>query len=56
MSDKKSKKPPKSLTKHLFLGIPTNIAVGPLGFQAELNVNAKGERSRPSFDNHQKAD
>ena len=32
------------------MGIPTNIAVGPLGFRAELDTGAKGERSRPYRD------
>ena len=50
MPDKKSKKPPRLLTKHLSLGIPTNVAIGPLGFRAELNVDPKGGRSRSLFD------
>jgi hypothetical protein len=33
---KKSPKPPK---KHIHLGIPTNIAAGPLGFRAELDTD-----------------
>ena len=46
MSHKKSKKEPfRPLAKHLFFGIPANIAVGPLGFRAELDVNPKGEPS-----------
>jgi len=32
------------------LGIPTNIAVGPLGFRAELDIGPKGEKSRPHHD------
>jgi len=43
------KKPKKSLKysqRDVFLGIPTNIAAGPLGFQAELNIAPKGERDR----------
>lgn len=38
---KKSIKPPQ---RHVSLGTPTNIAVGPLGFRAELDVDPKGER------------
>ena len=45
MSDKKSKKPLRPLAKHLLFGIPANIAAGPLGFRAELDVNPKGERT-----------
>jgi len=40
---KKSKKLHKSAQRHLYLGIPTNIAAGPLGFQAELDIGPKGE-------------
>jgi len=40
---KKSLKP----SPHIFLGIPTNIAAGPLGFRAELDVGPKGENSLP---------
>ena len=42
-----NKKPKKSLDpskRHVSLGIPTNIAVGPLGFRAELDVDPKGEQ------------
>ena len=42
MSDKKTKKPVKTLAKNLLLGIPTNIAAGPLGFRAELDIDPKG--------------
>ena len=45
MPGKKSKKSSKAFT-NLFLGIPTNIAVGPLGFQAALDVNPKGKQNR----------
>ena len=45
MSGKKSKKPLRPLAKHLLFGIPANIAAGPLGFRAELDVNPKGERT-----------
>ena len=44
MSDKKSKKPVKTLAKNLLLGIPTNIAAGPLGFRAELDIDPKGKQ------------
>ena len=47
MSGKKSKKPLRPLEKHLLFGIPANIAAGPLGFRAELDVNPKGERICP---------
>ena len=40
MFKKNSKKP---LKKNLLLGIPTNIAVGPLGFRAELDVDPKSK-------------
>ena len=39
------KKPPKYSQRDLFLGIPTNIAAGPLGFRAELSIASEGERS-----------
>jgi len=42
---KKVKKPPKYSLRHISLGIPTNIAAGPLGFLAELGIGPKGERS-----------
>ena len=42
-SDKKSKKSLESFRRHVSLGIPTNIAVGPLGFRAELDIDPKGE-------------
>ena len=45
MPGKKSKKSSKAFT-NLLLGIPTNIAVGPLGFQAALDVNPKGKQDR----------
>ena len=45
MPRKKSKKPFKSLTT-LALGIPTNIAIGPLGFRAALEADPIGERNR----------
>jgi len=40
---KKPKKSSKPSQKHIHLGILTNIAAGPLGFQAELNIAPKGE-------------
>lgn len=43
MVDKKSKKPLKPSQKHLLFGIPSNIAVGPLGFRAELDIDPKGQ-------------
>ena len=39
------KKPPKYSQRDLFLGIPINVAAGPLGFRAELNIASEGERS-----------
>ena len=44
--NKKSKKSLKYSQRDIFLGIPTNIAAGPLGFRAELDVSPKGEKSR----------
>ena len=46
MFNKKSKKSHKSSQRHVSLGIPTNIVVGPLGFRAELDIGPKGERGR----------
>jgi len=43
--EKKDKKPTKSSQRHISLGIPTNIAVGPLGFRAELDIGPKGEQT-----------
>jgi len=42
---KKAKKPPKPSQRYLSLGIPTNVAVGPLGFRTELDIDPKGEQS-----------
>jgi len=42
---KKSGKPLKLSQHPASLGIPTNIAVGPLGFRAELDVDPTGEES-----------
>ena len=44
---KTSKKIPKSSRRHISLGIPTNIAVGPLGFRADLDIGPKGEQNCP---------
>ena len=43
---KQSKKSPKPSQQHIFLGIPTNIAAGSLGFRAELDISTKGEHNR----------
>ena len=48
--DKKSKDSRKSSQRLLSLGIPTNVAIGPLGFRAELDIGPKGEPSRPYRD------
>ena len=47
MLDRKSEKPLRPLAKYPLFGIPANIAAGPLGFQAVLDVNPKGERTYP---------
>lgn len=54
MSEKKSKKSSDFLAKHLSFGIPTNVAVGPLGFRAELDTDPRGEQSilRTTFRQH----
>jgi hypothetical protein len=44
--DKKPRKSIQSSQRHVALGIPTNIAVGPLGFRAELDIGPKGKQSR----------
>ena len=44
--DKKSKKSLKISQQHTSLGIPANIAVGPLGFRADLDIGPKGEQGR----------
>jgi len=47
MSDKESRKSLKPPQQHISLGIiPSNIAVGPLGFRAELATDTKSEQSR----------
>lgn len=48
--DKKPKKSLKPSQRHISLGIPTNIAVGPLGFQAELDIGPEGEQSHSHDD------
>ena len=52
MSDKRSKKSSKKSQRHISLGvIPAGIAVGPLGFRAELaEAGVKSEQSRPYHD------
>ena len=47
---KKSKKSPKYSQRDIFPGILTNTAVGPLGFQVELNTAPRGERNRSHRD------
>lgn len=42
---KKSKKSRKPSQQHIFWGIPTNIATGPLGFRTELGIGANGEQN-----------
>ena len=44
MFSRKSKKSLKSPPKNLLFGIPVNIAAGPLGFRAELDVESEGGR------------
>ena len=44
MFGKKSKKPLKHIREIASLGIPTNIAIGPLGFQTDLNVDPESEQ------------
>lgn len=41
--NKKPKKPLDPSHSHVSLGIPTNIAIGPLGFRAELDLSPNGE-------------
>ena len=50
MFGKKSKKLPKPSRKHIFLGIPTNIAAGPLGLRAELDTDPIGNKNRSDRD------
>ena len=46
MFHKKHKRLLKSSRSLISLGIPTNAAVGPLGFRAELDIGPKGEQYR----------
>ena len=42
-----NKKSKKSLKSHISLGIlPINVAAGPLGLRAELDIGSKGEQGR----------
>ena len=48
---KKSKKSFRPSQRHVSLGIPTNIAIGPLGFRAQLDVqDPESERHRSPHD------
>lgn len=40
---KKPKKSPKPPRQNIALGIPTNIAVGPLGFRADFDIETEGD-------------
>ena len=40
---KKAKQPRKPPQQNLALGIPTNAVAGPLGFQAELDIDPEGD-------------
>ena len=40
--NKRSEKPLKPSQRHVSLGIPTNVAIGPLGFRAELDIEPLG--------------
>lgn len=41
----KAQEIPKTFPKtDFFLGIPTNVIVGPLGFQTDLDISPKGEK------------
>jgi len=51
MFNKTSKKSPKLPQGHISLGIiPSNIAVGPLGYRAELAATTGSEQNRPHRD------
>ena len=50
MFSKKSKKSVKPSRRHISLGIPINIAAGPLGFRAELDTESEGKPSRSCRD------
>ena len=43
---KKHKKSLKYSPRDVFMGIPTNMAAGPLGFRADLDIGPKGEKNR----------
>ena len=43
--DKKPKKSLESSQRHVSLGIPTDIAVEPFGFQRELDIDFEGNQS-----------
>ena len=43
---KKLKKSPGPPQQNIVLGIATNIALGPLGFRAELDIDPKGDSIR----------
>jgi hypothetical protein len=45
MFGKKSKKSPKPPQKTIHLGIPINIAAGPLGFRTELDTDPAGDQN-----------
>lgn len=47
---KKSKKSHKPSQRRLSLGIPTNIAAGPLGFRTDLDIGPEGEQPRSDSD------
>jgi len=46
MFHRKTKKSHRSSQRHLSLGVPANVAVGPLGFRADLDIGPKGEQNR----------
>jgi len=48
--NKERKRSPEPPQQDLFLGIPTNMAAGPLGFRAELNISPTGEQNRSCHD------
>ena len=48
--NKISEEKPKPSRRHISLGIPTNVAAGPLGFRAELDIGAQGEQDRSCHD------
>ena len=46
----KRKNTPKLSRHHIFLGVPANIAAGPLGFRAELDPKGKQNYSHHDFE------